>query len=80
MNDTFGNLLIEQANLQEKEKNIIEIQKQIKEMQKEIKNFEDQHIQEGKDIGGRQKQRYLEEFEQKKYDKSNLEKQNNKFP
>ena len=45
----------------------------------EIKNFEDQQIQKGKDIGKRQKQRYLEEFEQKKNDKSNLEKQINKL-
>ena len=78
LNDTFRNLFIEEANLQKRKSNIIEIQNQIEEMQ-EIKNFEDQQIQKGKDIGKRQKQRYLEEFEQKKNDKSNLEKQINKL-
>ena len=42
LNDTFRNLLIEEANLQKRKNNIIEIQNQIEEIQKEIKNFEDQ--------------------------------------
>ena len=42
LSDTFQNLLMEQANLQEKEKSIIETQKQIEEMQKKIRNVENQ--------------------------------------
>ena len=42
LSETFQNLLMEQANLQEKEKNIIEVQKQIEEMQKKIRNVENQ--------------------------------------
>jgi len=36
LSNTFQNLLMEQANFQEKEKNIIEVQKQIEEMQKKL--------------------------------------------
>lgn len=69
LSDTFQNLLMEQANLQEKEKHIIEVQKQIEEMQKKIRNFEDQ----SKNLKPGELEKKLEELNQEINDKlSNL--------
>ena len=42
LSDTFQNLLMEQANLQEKEKSINDISKKIEDMKMKIQNFEDE--------------------------------------
>ena len=67
LSDTFQNLLMEQANLQEKEKNIIEVQKQIEEMQKKIRNFDNQ----SKTLKPEELEKKLEELNNEINDKLN---------